>query len=321
MARSPAAEVLPAPKADAALLRAFVAVARLGGVGRAAAALALTQPSVSARVATLEGLWDVLLFRRQSRGMTLTPEGARLLPLAEAALRALEALDAAAGLPVAAAGEIRVGSGDALGRELLPRTLAPLLANDPALGVRLVEGPGARLLGAVRDGEIDIALLVLPGDETVLRGLDVTPLLESPVDVLFPAGRAPRGRAALPIDALRHRRLVALQEGSAFRRHVASAFDTAGVPFQPAVEVGNLSLVRRFVAAGAGAAPVPAIAFEGKRSEIGVERRRLAGIPSVRYVMAVRAGGRLPAGAQDFIAALSGEAARLSSTAAPITRR
>jgi DNA-binding transcriptional LysR family regulator len=110
MARSTPVEVLPAPKSDAAGLRAFVAVARLGGVGRAAAALGLTQPSVSARLAALEHAWEIRLFRRQSRGMTLTPEGTRLLPLAESALRALETLDGAAGLPVAAAGEMGMRS-------------------------------------------------------------------------------------------------------------------------------------------------------------------------------------------------------------------
>ena len=31
---------------------------------------------------------------------------------------------------------------------------------------------------------------------------------------------------------------------------------TADAPFRPAVEVGNLSLVRRFVASGLGLAPV-----------------------------------------------------------------
>ncbi len=65
------------------------------------------------------------------------------------------------------------------------------------------------------------------------------------------------------------------------------------MPFRPAVEVGNLSLVRRFVAAGLGVAPVPAVAF-GRRNQPGVERRRLTGIEPVRYDHAVRAGVPLP---------------------------
>jgi hypothetical protein len=53
-------------------LQAFVAVARLGHVGRAAASLGLSQPSVSARLARLEAAWGTRLFRRHAR-MALTP--------------------------------------------------------------------------------------------------------------------------------------------------------------------------------------------------------------------------------------------------------
>ena len=72
-----------------------------------------------------------------------------------------------------------------------------------------------------------------------------------------------------------------------------AAFERAGMPFRPAVEVGNLSLVRRFVAAGLGVAPVPAVAF-GPGDTAGVTRRRLAGVERVRYDRAVRAGVPLP---------------------------
>src|SRR5512134_4038455 len=120
------------PASDLPALRAFVAVARLGGVGRAAEALGRTQPSVSARLSNLEAAWGVRLFVRKARGMVLTPEGARLLPMAEAAIGAVEALDAAAGLPVGGSAALRVGAGDALGREVLPRALATLLRETPA---------------------------------------------------------------------------------------------------------------------------------------------------------------------------------------------
>ena len=56
------------------------------------------------------------------------------------------------------------------------------------------------------------------------------------------------------------------------------------------VEVGNLSLVGRFVAAGLGVAPVPAVAFGPRDLLPGVERRRVAGISPVAYDRAVRTG-------------------------------
>jgi LysR family hydrogen peroxide-inducible transcriptional activator len=293
---------------DLDALRAFVSVARLGHVGRAAARLGRTQPSVSARLGRLEAAWNTRLFRRHARGMTLTPEGARLLPLAEAVLRGADALEEAAGAPVRGPRELRLGAGDALGRALLPRTIARLRGNDPALEVRLVEGPGPRLVRALQEAEIDVALVV--AGESVAAGLEAAPLLESPVDLLLPPGTAPRPRA-LPITFLRQKPLVLLQPGSAFRRHVDAVFAREGIRAQAAVEVGNLSLVRRFVAAGLGVAPVPAIAFAGESGRAPrVDVRRLRGFPPVPYVRLIRAGAPLATPVRHFLEVLQREARR-----------
>ncbi|HEX6851795.1 MAG TPA: LysR family transcriptional regulator [Candidatus Polarisedimenticolaceae bacterium] len=295
---------LPDPRTDAPALRAFVATARTGSVVRAAAELGRTQPSLSARLSALERAWDTKLFRRGARGMTLTPEGARLLPLAEAALRSLEALDVAAGVPVSGPGEIRVGAGDALGRELLPRVLAELLSRERALGVRLLEGPTPRLLQALRDGEIDVALVARGPAAPGIPGLAFEPLLESPIDLLVPAARRlPRGPRTL--EDLAAERFVSLQPGSEFRRHVERAFEAEGIPFRPTVEVGNLSLVRRFVAAGVGVALVPAIAFDSEGKGAPVRRARIAGVPPIRYARAIREGVPLGEGTLRFLGLLA----------------
>ena len=222
---APTAHTPPAPCAEVAELRAFVAVARAGTVGEAATRLGRTQPSISARLARLEAAWGVRLFRRVARGMLPTPEGARLLPLAEASLRTLEELDRAAGLPLATARELRIGAGDALGRELLPAALSRLLKRQHAPDVYVREGPGPALLDALRDGEIDLALVVEePGN--AIDGIDVEPWIRSAVDLLAPRGfRA--GRRGVGIGSLRDARWVTLQRGSAFRRFLEQAFSSA----------------------------------------------------------------------------------------------
>ncbi len=287
--------------ADVPALETFVAVARAGSVVRAAERLHRTQPSISARLSALESSWATKLFRRHARGMALTPEGARLLPMAEAALQTLGALDHAAGVPVSGHDELRVGAGDALGRELLPRALARLLREQPALSIRVLEGPAPRLLESLRAGEIDVALAVAASSGDA-AGVVFEPLLKSKVELLMPAGE--RAAQEIALEQLRDRRLVTLQRGSGFRRHVEHAFDAAGVPFRPAVEVGNLSLVRRFVAAGLGVGPVPSIAFARERGERGLVRRRLRGVPPVPYVLARRSGVPLGPAAERFVALL-----------------
>lgn len=281
------------PGSDVGGLRAFVAVARLGTVGRAAAVLGRTQPSISARVADLERLWETRLFRRAARGMQLTPEGARLLPMAEQVLQQIAELDRAAGIPVTPATELRIGAGDAIGRRRLPRAVASMLRTAEALDVRVREGSGPSLLQALREGEIDVAFVLEGTAEATDEAFDVQPLLESEVVLLAPRGEIELHERALPLKWLDGRRLVVLQKGSRFREHLERAFRGAGIAFHPAVEVGNLSLVRRFVASGLGVAPVPSVAFS-QRDAPGIVRRRLAGVPPLNYLHARRAGVPLP---------------------------
>lgn len=286
-------------------LRAFVAVARLGAVARAAQALGRTQPSVSARLATLEAAWNTRLFRRVARGMVLTPEGTRLLPFAETILQDLEKLESAAGLPAGTSSELRLGAGDALARRLLPRALARLLEEMPGIDVRLREGTGANLLAALRDGEIDLALIVSSGDEPAPPGISVEPLFASPVQLMTPPGLLDAAGSSIDLAELADQPIITLQPGSSFRSHIEGAFARSGLRFRPAVEVGNLSLVRRFVITGLGVAPVPAIAFSQRPRPARYAMLEVPDLPEVCYAYAVRSGAPLPPAVQRLLEQIS----------------
>src|SRR5690606_2536296 len=67
---------------DASELRVFEAVARLGGMSRAAAELNTVQSNVTGRIQALEAELGTARFRRHSRGVETTEAGRRLLPYA-----------------------------------------------------------------------------------------------------------------------------------------------------------------------------------------------------------------------------------------------
>jgi DNA-binding transcriptional LysR family regulator len=76
------------------LLRSFVAVAQTKSFSRAAERLHLSQSTVSQQIRRLEDLVGKLLFERDTRTVTLTPDGAalqndapRILDLMSEALR------------------------------------------------------------------------------------------------------------------------------------------------------------------------------------------------------------------------------------------
>jgi LysR family hydrogen peroxide-inducible transcriptional activator len=290
-------------------LRAFVTVARLGAVARAAEALGRTQPSVSARLAALEAAWNTRLFRRVARGMVLTPEGTRLLPFAETILRDLEKLENEAGLPSGSSAELRLGAGDALGRRLLPRALARLLEKMPGIDVRLREGTGTTLLDALRDGDIDLALIVAKPDEPAPPGISVEPLFDSPVQLMAPPGLLDDAASSVDLAELADQPIVTLQPGSSFRAHLETAFARNGLRLRPAVEVGNLSLVRRFVITGLGVAPVPAVAFSPRPRPARYALLEMSEVPEVCYAYAVRSGAPLPVSAQRLLEQIAGKRA------------
>ena len=64
-------------------LATFAAVARLGGMGRAARALNTVQSNITQRVRRLEESLGVALFERSRAGARLTPAGERLMPCHE----------------------------------------------------------------------------------------------------------------------------------------------------------------------------------------------------------------------------------------------
>src|SRR3989440_12903773 len=65
----------------------FLAVATFGGFHRAAEALRVSQPAVSARIKALEESLGVSLFARSRSGLTLSEAGRTLRPYAEQLLR------------------------------------------------------------------------------------------------------------------------------------------------------------------------------------------------------------------------------------------
>jgi len=72
-------------------LESFVVIAETGHVGRAAQRLHVSQPPLTRRLRALEDELGVALFARTPRGMTLRPEGERLLAHARDILARVDA--------------------------------------------------------------------------------------------------------------------------------------------------------------------------------------------------------------------------------------
>jgi DNA-binding transcriptional LysR family regulator len=134
-----------------------VEVARQGSFSAAARAQGVTQPTVSAAVADLEERLGVTLFLRTTRSVTLTHEGERILPLAVASLRALDAIEVEAALlrePEQA--RIRVGFTPLVGAHRISVLVKRLREIHASVDVVLVETSNDALESALDAGTLDV---------------------------------------------------------------------------------------------------------------------------------------------------------------------
>jgi DNA-binding transcriptional LysR family regulator len=143
-------------------LLTFSAVARSGGITRAAEELNTVQSNVTQRIKALEAEIGTALFERHSRGMTLTGAGRRLLPYAERmATMSREAVLAARddGEPK---GPLSIGSMETTAAVRLPGLLAQFHRQFPGVKLSLRTSTTADLVAGVLDGSFDGAFVAGP---------------------------------------------------------------------------------------------------------------------------------------------------------------
>src|SRR5512139_2904013 len=143
-------------------LKTFAAVARAGGITRAADELNTVQSNVTQRVKALEAEIGTALFERHSGGMRVTVAGRRLLPYAERmAAMSREAILAARD-DGEAKGPLAIGSMETTAAVRLPALLADFHRRFPAVRLSLRTATTADLVAAVLDGSLDGAFVAGP---------------------------------------------------------------------------------------------------------------------------------------------------------------
>jgi DNA-binding transcriptional LysR family regulator len=142
-------------------LQHFRTVYERGSLSAAAAVLFVSQPALSSSISTLERQLGVRLFERTSLGTRPTVYGEALYRRSQLVQAELElAVEEIRALEEGRAGRVRIGAGASV-VELLATVVARVLAERPNLVVALTEGPESQLLGAVRNGDLDLAVCTL----------------------------------------------------------------------------------------------------------------------------------------------------------------
>ncbi|SPM29237.1 DNA-binding transcriptional regulator, LysR family [Mycobacterium terramassiliense] len=231
----------------------FLAVADTLSFTRAAKRLHVVQSGVSATIKALERELGAELFVRGSAGVTLTPAGRELAPHARATIEAARAAKEAVVATVGAVrGTVRLGTLMSINNIDLPSLLADLYARHPdvLVQVRFARAGSAGLAQQLRDGNLDVALLVLPDGPPA----DLHTRLVAAFELLLvvPVSHPLAGRESVPLAELAGMSFVDGPPGYGNRAVVDRAFATAGVPRMVALEVADIGTTASHIRNGLG---------------------------------------------------------------------
>jgi aminoethylphosphonate catabolism LysR family transcriptional regulator len=243
------------------ILRAFHAVSENGSFSRAAEALQVSQPTISAQVRELEQRYSVTLFERRSRGVETTEIGLRLRAVTSRLFAsesdAEELLTEAEGL---SHGRLRIGADS-------PYLVVPLLGTfrrrHPGIQFSITFGNSEELLTSLMERRVDVA--VLPEVEHDSR-LHTVVVRRDRIVALVPVGHALARRRQLGLPELCEHSLILREIGSRTRSVFESAVKQAGLRLGATLEIGSREGVREAAAASLGIGIIA-------QSEVGADTR------------------------------------------------
>lgn len=252
------------------LLRAFLAVHRLGTVAAAAEAVFQSPAAVSVQLKELERELGVELFHRTGRSLCLKAAGHRLLPLAEQMCALHEQMRGLASGTTAMAGLLRLGViGSALAG-VLPALLQQMTQEHPRLDIKVIAGNSAELLAQVEAGVLDAAL-VTHAPERLPAEVRVQVLYSEPFVLLTPRADAPADLAL----ALAAAPYVAFDRSTWAGRMIDDYLLRHGLRQRPAMELNSLDAITAVVRHGLGVSIVPLIRGAAWRHGTGMGMRVL----------------------------------------------
>ena len=230
-------------------LEVFLAVARAGGVGRAAEELAMSQSAVSGSLADLERQFDVQLFDRIGKRLQLSALGGSLRGQAERVLDQAQDLERVLEQGQAV-GRLRVGATLTIGNYVVVPLMARFLREQPGAQITLAVGNTEEIARQVANFEIDVGLIE---GEIEHPDLDVTPWRDDELVVFCAPGHpfARRGRV-LSDDDLRQVAWIVREHGSGTRQTFDRAMHGLLPELHIAFSLQHTEAIKGAVSAGLG---------------------------------------------------------------------
>ena len=251
-------------------LRHFVVLGELLNFHQAAERLNIVQPALSTSIKRLEEEFDVQLFERSTRHVSLTAAGQAALEEARNALRHLDqAIKNAKSASNGSLGHLKIGFVGSASYSLLPLGVRAFRTKFPDVVLSLQESAGSRILSLIEQGEMDLGLVRTPAvfsPNVVLEPLESDQL----VAVLPSEGRwtVPANARSVSLARLAHAPFVNYSHAESPMLHMAVIRACQEAGFSPNIvqEAIQVQTVITLVESGLGVGLVPSVSRHHKPS-------------------------------------------------------
>ncbi|MDJ0779588.1 MAG: LysR substrate-binding domain-containing protein [Gammaproteobacteria bacterium] len=228
--------------------------------GRAAARCYITPSTLSAGIQDLERTLGVAVAERTKRRVIMTPIGQEIATRGRALLRdARDIMDLASTRRHPLGGDLRLGAIPTISPFLLPGVLPGLRQRYPELRLFLAEDKTDALLGQLREGRIDLALIALPYD---IGDLEQRTLFADPFHFACSIHHPLASRSTVDPKTLTEQPLLLLGEGHCLRGHALDACQLGSRRVREQYEASSLHTLVQMAATGIGVTLLPRLAIE-----------------------------------------------------------
>jgi len=288
-------------------LRAFVVAAREKSFTRAAELLSVTQPSVTARIQTLEEELKLLLFLRKGRTIELTDGGKAFLPYAERVLSVLdEGVEALRNVREGSAGRLAIGAIQTICLFLIAPVLDNFHRANPNVEIFLRSGQSVDIVQMLLDDVVQMAMALGPVVHPQIRTLetfhDELIVFASPQHNLARRRDSEGNIQPVKIEELANQEFVVARWGAAFDIFMNRLSDVSRRP-RISMEISVTETAKAMVKMNAGLSLLPRFAilndlhsgalvelpiedWEPMLLEVGMYHRRdrPLGVPAQRFL-------------------------------------
>ena len=190
--------------------KAFLKVVEVGSFTKAAELLGYTQPALSQMMTALERELSMKLLYRSRYGIRLTPEGERLYPSVENAVRQYDAMrrsaDEISGLET---GVVRIGTVSSVSAHWLPQVIRAFWEKHPNVQIVLHQGDYSSIQEWIRNGAVDFGFV----NPHAVKGLETMVVKSGEFRAVVPAGHPLAARETVTLEELAEEPFLLLEGG------------------------------------------------------------------------------------------------------------